>query len=77
MGWPELLHVLADRVDDGADGLGGAGDLGGQVAADLAALPQTGMTKDFQCVTGWRVADVPWSGVLLRDVLAVAGVVHG
>lgn len=42
--------------------------------ADLAALPQTGITKDFQCVTGWRVNDVPWSGVLLRDVLAVAGV---
>jgi DMSO/TMAO reductase YedYZ molybdopterin-dependent catalytic subunit len=41
---------------------------------DLAALPQTGMTKDFQCVTGWRVEDVPWSGVLLRDVLATSGV---
>ncbi len=41
---------------------------------DLAALPQTGMTKDFQCVTGWRVQDVPWSGVLLKDVLAAAGV---
>jgi DMSO/TMAO reductase YedYZ molybdopterin-dependent catalytic subunit len=42
--------------------------------ADLAALPQTGLTKDFQCVTGWRVDQVPWSGVLLRDVLAAAGV---
>lgn len=41
--------------------------------ADLAALPQTQMTKDFQCVTGWRVEDVPWSGVLLRDLLAAAG----
>jgi DMSO/TMAO reductase YedYZ molybdopterin-dependent catalytic subunit len=41
--------------------------------ADLADLPQTGMTKDFQCVTGWRVKDVPWSGVLLRDVLDAAG----
>lgn len=41
---------------------------------DLAGLPQTQMTKDFQCVTGWRVEDVPWSGVLLRDVLAAAGV---
>ena len=39
---------------------------------DLAALPQTQMTKDFQCVTGWRVDDVPWSGVLLRDLLAAA-----
>jgi DMSO/TMAO reductase YedYZ molybdopterin-dependent catalytic subunit len=45
--------------------------------ADLAAMPQTGLTKDFQCVTGWRVNDVPWSGVLLRDVLAVAGVEAG
>lgn len=41
--------------------------------ADLAALPQTQMTKDFQCVTGWRVDDVPWSGVLLRDILAASG----
>jgi len=40
---------------------------------DLAGLPQTQMTKDFQCVTGWRVDDVPWSGVLLRDVLIAAG----
>lgn len=41
---------------------------------DLAELPQTQMTKDFQCVTGWRVEDVPWSGVLLRDLLAASGV---
>lgn len=41
--------------------------------ADLSQLPQTQMTKDFQCVTGWRVDDVPWSGVLLRDVLIAAG----
>ena len=43
--------------------------------ADLRAkLPQTAMTKDFQCVTGWRVESVPWKGVLLRDVLDAAGV---
>jgi len=41
--------------------------------ADLAALPQTTLVRDFQCVTGWRVPDVRWSGVLLRDVLAVVG----
>jgi len=45
--------------------------------ADLAALPQTSLTKDFQCVTGWRVADVPWSGVLLSDVLKAAQVESG
>ena len=41
---------------------------------DLGALPQTGITADFQCVTGWRVNDVPWSGVLLSDLLREAGV---
>ncbi len=42
-----------------------------------ADLPQTAMTKDFQCVTGWRVDDVEWEGVLLRDLLDVAGVQPG
>lgn len=45
--------------------------------ADLAAMPQTGLTRDFQCVTGWRVADVPWSGVMLKDILIAAGVEDG
>ena len=59
--------------------------VGGMVAkqldlslADLTTrLPQTSMTKDFQCVTGWRVESVPWSGVLLRDILDEAGVRPG
>jgi DMSO/TMAO reductase YedYZ molybdopterin-dependent catalytic subunit len=42
--------------------------------ADLQALPQTRLTKDFQCVTGWRVPDVPWAGVALPDLLDAVGV---
>lgn len=42
-----------------------------------ATLPQTSLTRDFQCVTGWRVPDVPWQGVLLRDVLERVGVQPG
>lgn len=42
--------------------------------ADLAGMPQTGITHDFQCVTGWRVNDVAWSGVLLSHLLRTAGV---
>ncbi len=42
--------------------------------AELQALPQIRMTKDFQCVTGWRVADVKWTGIRLSELLDRAGV---
>ena len=46
--------------------------------ADLRTrLPQTSMTKDFQCVTGWRVEDVAWKGVRLRELLDEAGLQTG
>jgi DMSO/TMAO reductase YedYZ molybdopterin-dependent catalytic subunit len=45
--------------------------------ADLAALPQTMITRDVQCVTGWRVPDVTWSGVLLSDLLDHVGAPAG
>jgi len=41
---------------------------------ELTALPPTRLTKDFQCVTGWRVNDVHWTGVRLGDLLDKAGV---
>ena len=41
---------------------------------DLRAMPPVMLKRDFQCVTGWRVSDVEWKGVLLRDVLDRAGV---
>ena len=45
--------------------------------ADLLALPSTSLTVDFQCVTGWRVHDVPWKGVKLADLLDHVGVRDG
>ena len=36
--------------------------------ADLTEMEPVGITADFQCVTGWRVDDVPWKGVRLADV---------
>lgn len=41
---------------------------------DLGRLPQTSIVADFQCVTGWRVADVAWTGVPLSKILDAAGV---
>jgi DMSO/TMAO reductase YedYZ molybdopterin-dependent catalytic subunit len=42
--------------------------------AALLAMTPTVVTRDFQCVTGWRVPAVGWRGVRLSDVLAQAGV---
>ena len=57
------------------------GDVEQPITYDLAAvrttLPQTDLTRDFQCVTGWRVADVPWRGVVLKDLLDAAKVQPG
>jgi DMSO/TMAO reductase YedYZ molybdopterin-dependent catalytic subunit len=40
---------------------------------DLEAMPQRSLVEDFQCVTGWRVLEVPWSGVELSRLLDLAG----
>ena len=40
----------------------------------LAAQPRTDIVRDFQCVTGWRVPKVRWSGVRLSALLDAAGV---
>jgi DMSO/TMAO reductase YedYZ molybdopterin-dependent catalytic subunit len=42
--------------------------------ADLQAMPQTRLTRDFQCVTGWRVQTVHWTGVRLGHLLDAVGV---
>ncbi len=39
----------------------------------LLALPQVEDVSDFHCVTTWSKLDVPWRGVRVSDVLAVAG----
>lgn len=41
---------------------------------DLLAMAPLEVVRDFQCVTGWRVRSVAWTGVRLRDILDRAGV---
>ena len=41
---------------------------------ELRAMSPTRITKDFQCVTGWRVHDTHWTGVRLSELLDRAGV---
>jgi DMSO/TMAO reductase YedYZ molybdopterin-dependent catalytic subunit len=40
--------------------------------AELQTMTQTRLVRDFQCVTGWRVLQVHWSGVRLSDLLDAA-----
>lgn len=44
---------------------------------DLLDRPMVGLTRDFQCVTGWRVPDVEWAGVKVSTLLDEAGVAPG
>src|ERR1700722_1000171 len=37
--------------------------------ADLRSMPVTSLVTDFQCVTGWRVPAVHWTGVKLSAIL--------
>ncbi|MDX3076167.1 molybdopterin-dependent oxidoreductase [Streptomyces sp. NPDC088354] len=41
---------------------------------ELRALPQTRIVHDVQCTDGWRVADTPFTGVRLSELLDAAGV---
>jgi len=44
---------------------------------EFTRLPATQVVRDFECVTGWKVRNVPWKGVALRDGPAEAlGQVH-
>jgi DMSO/TMAO reductase YedYZ molybdopterin-dependent catalytic subunit len=45
--------------------------------ADLQAMPQTKLVRDFHCVTGWYVPQVHWSGVRLSTLLDRAAPVAG
>ncbi|MCU0664353.1 MAG: molybdopterin-dependent oxidoreductase [Myxococcota bacterium] len=38
----------------------------------LVRLPRTDMRADFHCVEGWTIADVPWNGVQVGDLLRLA-----
>jgi DMSO/TMAO reductase YedYZ molybdopterin-dependent catalytic subunit len=45
----------------------------GYTLAQLQALPQTALTRDFHCITGWQVLHVPWQGVRLAELIDRAG----
>ena len=73
------FYSVTGAVDEpSADGYrlavsGLVGRPGEHTLADLQGMPQTELVRDFQCVTGWRVPQVPWVGVRLAHLLDLAG----
>jgi DMSO/TMAO reductase YedYZ molybdopterin-dependent catalytic subunit len=39
----------------------------------LTSMSSVRVVRDYHCVTGWSVPHVVWTGIRLRDLLAVAG----
>lgn len=89
-GLSELLPGAYFRIYTVTDGYPYASDAGYRLVVDglvdrpleltlqdLHARPATTLVRAFQCVTGWRVPDVHWTGVLLSDLLDEAGVQSG
>jgi DMSO/TMAO reductase YedYZ molybdopterin-dependent catalytic subunit len=37
--------------------------------SEIMSLPRLDQVKDFHCVEGWSVYDVPWNGITLSDIL--------
>ncbi len=67
-GFPEVphdYHLVLDGLVDKPLSL---------TVSDLEAMPPTKLVRDFQCVTGWRVPGVHWTGVKLAYLLEQAGV---
>ena len=44
---------------------------------ELKALPSVDLTFDIHCVTKWSKFDTTWTGVLVRDLFAMAGIKSG
>lgn len=42
--------------------------------AKFLALPQVSQVRDFDCVEGWGVHQVPWEGVTVREVMSRADI---
>jgi DMSO/TMAO reductase YedYZ molybdopterin-dependent catalytic subunit len=71
-GWPVLTYGSPPRVDvkDWQFSVAGAVEADASFTwAEFNALPQTTITCDVHCVTGWSKLDNEWRGVRFLDLL--------
>ena len=73
--FPILDLGIRPEVDESNWGLKVFGLVENEIDLDWASLlklPQIKDVSDFHCVTRWSMLDVPWEGVLARDILSLA-----
>lgn len=74
-GWPVLHYSPAPQFDESTWDFkvtGLCGDPFTLSYAELKALPNTTLTADFHCVTGWSALDFAWTGVSFRTLAEMA-----
>ena len=71
-GWPVLTYGGAPRIDLQEWRFVIAGEVEDEVSftwEEFNALPQTALTSDVHCVTGWSKLDNQWQGVAFSDLM--------
>lgn len=74
-GWPVLHYQGPPRFDESAWDLKVFGECEKPFTlnyAELKALPNTTLTADFHCVTGWSGLDFTWTGVTFKTLAEMA-----
>ena len=67
--YPDLTETAYRLIVDGL-----AAHPGVLTLADIKRLPSRRILRNFQCVTGWVVPNVEWTGVPLKDIAKWAAV---
>ena len=71
--WNAGADLTADlhstRVDTGVSTVAALPEIREWVDAQLRALPAARQVSDFQCVEGWGVPDVEWTGVRMQHLI--------
>jgi DMSO/TMAO reductase YedYZ molybdopterin-dependent catalytic subunit len=71
-GWPVLTYGSAPRVDLKDWRFAVAGEVEEELSftwEEFNALPQTALTSDVHCVTGWSKLDNDWRGVAFGELM--------
>jgi len=74
--WPVLSYGPNPRIDTNTWSLTIDGEVNNPITINwetFTNLTQTQLKTDIHCVTRWSRFDMPWQGVLIEDLISLAG----